>query len=294
MESSLSLASESFSYSWLSSSSSSPSSSSSSTTTPLESNCQNFNFDDISLSSNSSCVLTYADELFSGGIIKPLFILHPNNDNPTTSSSSSNSRDLVSPISSDVEIHHHHHDGLFTKWKASTRRTLKGISRCIGQLSRKVGCSSAKSVRVIDDTDNINNKKEKKKERQVKRSSITVHPIIGSYAHHESLIHEAVLHCKRSLGATSQPYLREGTGTGQVTTAAWEERHLREVIELIRAASGIHQRSSPHHRRACPSTEDRLRRLMVAAPCRQPPSVSGDLLNLRPLTRTESEKASSS
>ncbi|MED6217787.1 hypothetical protein PIB30_020919, partial [Stylosanthes scabra] len=204
MESSLTttLASESFSYSWLSSSSSSSSSCKSSTTSPLEPNCQNFNFD-ISLSSNlspnSSCLLAYADELFSGGTIKPLFVFHPNNRPTTTSSLSSNSReDIVSPISS-VEIHHHH-DGLFTKWKASTRRTLKNISRCIGRLNRKViVCSSEKSVRVIVDADNYYNNK--KKERQVKRSSITVHPIVGSFpdAHHENSIYEAVLHCKRSI-----------------------------------------------------------------------------------------------
>ncbi|MED6183601.1 hypothetical protein PIB30_039270 [Stylosanthes scabra] len=197
MESSLTtLASESFSYSWLSSSSSSSS---------CKSTSQNFNFD-ISLSSNSSpdssCVLAHADELFSGGTIKPLYVLHPNNNNPTITSSSSSSNlreDPLSPISN-VEIHHHH-DGWFTRWKT---RTLRNISRCIGRLNRKVGCSSEKSVRVID-IDDTDNKNKKKKERQVKRSSITVHPIVGSFhdAHHENSIYEAVLHCKRSLGSSS-------------------------------------------------------------------------------------------
>ncbi|XP_057752848.1 uncharacterized protein LOC130970703 isoform X1 [Arachis stenosperma] len=203
MESSLTLATESFSYSWLSSSTCK-----STTTTPLDPNCHNFNFD-ISFLTNpspnsSSCVVAYADELFSAGTIKPLFVLHPNNNtklvdsldktiNKPTSSSSSNSRDLRSPI------HHHNHDELFTRWKASTRRTFKNISRRIGLLSRKVVCSG-KIVSVIDDDIDIDNHNNKNKESQVKRSSITVHPVIGAFhdSHLENSIHEAVLHCKRS------------------------------------------------------------------------------------------------
>ncbi|KAL4392257.1 hypothetical protein AHAS_Ahas03G0327000 [Arachis hypogaea] len=193
MESSLTLATESFSYSWLSSSSCK-----STTTTPLDPNCQNFNFDISFLTNSSSCVVAYADELFSAGTIKPLFVLHPNNtklDSLDNSSSSSNSRDLRSPI------HHHNHDELFTRWKASTRRTFKNISRRIGRLSRKVVCSG-KIVSVIDDDIDIDNHNNKNKERQVKRSSITVHPVIGAFhdSHLENSIYEAVLHCKRSVG----------------------------------------------------------------------------------------------
>ena len=202
METSLPLATESFSYSWLSSCRS-PSDGlayGGTTNTPLQEDCQNFNFD-ISITKSPS-FLVHADELFSDGLIKPMFVEPSKVDscstpdcNQTNKPSSSSSSGVVSPRA--VEIHH----GFLTRWKASTRRTLRNLSRYVSQLGQKVGCSR-KSTRVNDIG---------KKEWQVKcwssspqasPKSITVHPI-GALHDHENSIYEAVLHCKRSIGIYS-------------------------------------------------------------------------------------------
>ncbi|XP_061358607.1 probable membrane-associated kinase regulator 6 [Gastrolobium bilobum] len=202
-----SLATDSFSYSWLSNCKplandleeplreSTYSSWGSSTNTPLLAECQNFNFD--TCITQSPPVLVHADELFSDGMIKPVFVdtsklVSCNTpDSTQTKPSSSFSSRIVSPRT--VEIHH----GFLARWKTITSRTLRNLSRFINQLSQKVGCSSI-STRV-DDID--------KKEWQVKSlsssqqaspKSITFHPI-GALHEHENSIYEAVLHCKRSI-----------------------------------------------------------------------------------------------
>ncbi|XP_027362233.1 probable membrane-associated kinase regulator 6 [Abrus precatorius] len=209
METSVPLASDSFSYSWLSNSKS-PADTlresvySSYGDTSEEFNfsvkssddllpeCQNFNFD-ISIP-HSPLLLVPADEIFSDGLLRPMFVDSSKVEFCNTPSDSTLNK-LVSSFSSrTMEIHH----GFLTRWRKSTRRTLVDFFRYVNQLRQKVG-RSRKSIRV-DDID--------KTDWQVKCLSssqtaspklITSHPI-GDLHDHENSIYEAVLHCKRSIG----------------------------------------------------------------------------------------------
>ncbi|XP_029125403.1 probable membrane-associated kinase regulator 6 [Cajanus cajan] len=200
METSLPLATDSFSYSWL------PNFKplaneplrESTYNSPLFEECQNFNFD-ISIT-HSPSVLAHADELFSNGLIKPIFVDHSKlescNSNTISASTqsktiSSFSSRIVSPIT--LKIHH----GFLTRWKASTCRTLRNLSRYVNQLCQKVG-GSRKSTKV-DDIDKeewlVNSWSSS---QHVSPKSICVNPI-GALHDQENSIYEAVLHCKRSI-----------------------------------------------------------------------------------------------
>lgn len=180
MEASQPLATDSFSYSWL------PlreSTSSSISSTP-QAEYQNFNFD--TSITHSPSFLAHADELFSDGLIKPVFL------DPSTKTKKPNCPS--SPRT--VEIHH----GILSRWKTSTCKTLRILSRYVNQLRKKVRCS-----RKSNKVDDIG-----KKEWEAKRWSsfqqespkpISVYPI-GALHDHENSIYEAVLHCKRSIGMT--------------------------------------------------------------------------------------------
>ncbi|RDY09253.1 hypothetical protein CR513_06400, partial [Mucuna pruriens] len=157
--------------------------------------CQNFNFD-ISVP-HSPLVLVPADEIFSDGLLRPMFVDPSkvefcNTPDPSQAKlSSSFSSRTFSPRT--MEIHH----GLLTRWRKSTRRTLVDFFRYVNQLRQKVG-RSRKSIRV-DDID--------KTDWQVKCLSssqkgspkpFTTLPL-GDLHDHENSIYEAVLHCKRSI-----------------------------------------------------------------------------------------------
>ncbi|XP_020218350.1 probable membrane-associated kinase regulator 6 [Cajanus cajan] len=197
MEPSVPLASESFSYSWLSNSKSPAEDLHDDPFRESDDLLQNFNFD-ISVP-HSPLVLVPADEIFSDGLLRPMFV-DPlskvefcNTPDPTqTRLGSSFSSRTFSPKA--MEIHH----GLLTRWRKSTRRTLVDFFRYVNQLRQKVG-RSRKSIRV-DDID--------KTDWQVKCLSspqkaspkpITTH-LIGDLHDYENSIYEAVLHCKRSIG----------------------------------------------------------------------------------------------
>ncbi|XP_027347359.1 probable membrane-associated kinase regulator 6 [Abrus precatorius] len=208
METSLPLATESFSYSWLPNCrtrsnnlkepllESTYNISEGTTNTPFIEECQNFNFD-ISITQSPS-VLALADEIFSDGLIKPLFVdpsklesCHTTPDSTQSKPSSSYSSRVTSPRT--VEIHH----GFLTKWKTSTCRTLRNLSRYVNQLCQKVG-SSRKSTRVDDFDKEEWEVKSWSSSQQASPKSITVKPI-GALHDHENSIYEAVLHCKRSI-----------------------------------------------------------------------------------------------
>ncbi|TKY58831.1 membrane-associated kinase regulator 6 [Spatholobus suberectus] len=224
METSLPLATESFSYSWLPNCKplandlketlreSTYNSCGGTTNSPLMEEWQDFNFD-ISITQSPS-VLAHADELFSNGLIKPVYVdpskLESCNTTPDSTQSSpisSFSSRIVSPRT--VQIHH----GFLTRWKTSTCRTLRILSRYVNQLCQKIG-SSRKSTKV-DDIDKeewlVNSWSSS---RQASPKSITVNPI-GALHDHENSIYEAVLHCKRSIddpSSNKEKRIVEGSG----------------------------------------------------------------------------------
>ncbi|CAJ1939865.1 unnamed protein product [Sphenostylis stenocarpa] len=195
METSLPLATDSFSYGWLSNCKPLANDHQeplreSTYNSPLMEEWQNFNFD-ISFT-RSPAVLAHADEIFSNGLIKPLFVGPSKLDSAQQSKPiSSFSSRTVSPKT--LQIHH----GFLTRWKTSTRRTLRNLSRYVNQLCQRVG-SSRKSTKV-DDFDKeewlVNSWSSS---HQASPKSSTINPI-GALHDHENSIYEAVLHCKRSI-----------------------------------------------------------------------------------------------
>nr|XP_027187855.1 uncharacterized protein LOC101493269 [Cicer arietinum] len=197
-ETSLPLASDSFSYSWLSNSNNSPvdfldeephreSFSSFYGDTTLEefntsNNVQNFNFDTCITQSNF--VLVHADEIFSNGILTPVFVdsskieLLCNTQDPiqTNIGASFSTRRLTSK---NMEIHH----GFLTRWRKSTWRTLLQFFRYFNPLRQKLGKSTKNNK--VDDVDKIDWK---------------ASPIGDFHIDHDNSIYDAVLHCKRSIG----------------------------------------------------------------------------------------------
>lgn len=219
METSMPLASDSFSYSWLSNSKSpiddgldeEPHRESVFNSNSLVAECQNFNFDTSSITTHSPVVLVHADELFSDGLLRPVFVdpstkveesCNGNTPDPIETkigsfgSSSFSSRTVSSRT---TEIHH----GFLTRLRKSTWRTLVDFFRYFNQLRQKVG-GSRKSIRVddIDNTDwKVKSLRSSRSQKESPRPITTHHPIGDLHDdHHESSIYEAVLHCKRSVG----------------------------------------------------------------------------------------------
>ncbi|XP_028762097.1 probable membrane-associated kinase regulator 6 [Neltuma alba] len=159
---------------------------------------QSFNFD-FSVTLSPSAGFAHADELFSDGFIRPVYgntskIRSCNTpDSTQTMPSSFFYSGIVSPRG--VGTHHH---GFFTKWRKSTQKILRSTFGYFKQLGRRVGCSR-ESTRVGDF---------EKTEWEVNSWSISqqASPVsvkdysMGDLFDHENSIHEAVLHCKRSIG----------------------------------------------------------------------------------------------
>ncbi|XP_041001912.1 probable membrane-associated kinase regulator 6 [Juglans microcarpa x Juglans regia] len=159
---------------------------------------QNFDFNVPISQSSSSSDLVHADELFSNGIIKPVFknpqriryyssSIVSNGNNPLIpfSSASSSSRTLVPTVQ--VNCH------FLRRWKR-TLATGRILRECFGYLCRplcrRVLRGSRKCTRV-DDIDR----------RSLEVKSWSSSPQASPeqrFADMESSIHEAVLHCKRS------------------------------------------------------------------------------------------------
>ncbi|KAK7274809.1 hypothetical protein RIF29_15908 [Crotalaria pallida] len=218
MQTSVPIASDSFSYSWLSNSNKSPMDSleephresvysfyggTSSEFNSIKLNpdsslaeCQSFDFD--TSITHSPVVLVHADDLFSDGLLRPVFFDPAKVDssnspdpNQTKIGSSFSSRSVSS---SSVEIHH----CFLKRWRKSTQRTLAEFLRYVNQLRHKVR-RSRKSIRVndIDKTD-WHVKRLSSSEPASPISAIT-NPM-GDLHDHENSIYEAVLHCKKSIG----------------------------------------------------------------------------------------------
>jgi len=206
METSLPLATDSFSYGWLSNCKpfANDLQESSTCNSPLMEEWKSFNFD-ISFT-HSPSVLAHADELFSNGLIKPLFADPSKLDSCKTILASTHQSEPVSSFSSrlvsprTVQIHH----GFLTRWKTSTCRTLRNLSRYVNQLCHRVG-SSRKNTKV-DDFDKeewLVNSWSSSHQASSKSNSISP---IGALHDHENSIYEAVLHCKRSIGLSAHTF----------------------------------------------------------------------------------------
>ncbi|KAL5796096.1 hypothetical protein ACOSQ2_000916 [Xanthoceras sorbifolium] len=215
METSQSLATESFSYSWLSNVKPSFDSLDESLRASLDSyheaistdldykiiksqrfwaEAQNFNFDiPVSL---SPAALLHADELFSDGLIKPVYVdpskiemSHTSDSVTIPPVSSCSSRNIISAY----QVHYQ----FFRKWRKLSKQVLQ---KCFGYLRpfcHKVG-SSRKSNRVDDidwrvwEVKSWSNSPQASPRRHAAYS-------VGNWSDMESSIYEAILHCKRSV-----------------------------------------------------------------------------------------------
>lgn len=199
MEKSHPLAIESFSSSWLSNATSLNNSREALDCT-LVKETLNFNFD----IPTSPVALLHADELFSDGLIKPVFVHDPSERD------SSNSSDFLTVLPGSSfcvkGIGISSLEGrcdCFLKWRKSSKRI---IQKCFGQLrslcSRVIIRSSRKRIRVNDI--------DRRLEWEVRRFSdnspetspqrSTAYYSVDEWGDIESSIRDAILHCKRSIG----------------------------------------------------------------------------------------------
>lgn len=192
METPLSLATESFSYSWLTNSK--PSLDNLLPEPPRRlpglSSYQNFNFDVSNLQAPSP--IAHADELFSDGLIRPVFVdtlkgecSHNTRDSTeTTKSSYSVSSIIVSARPVGV-----HSLGLPGKHRSTKKRFIDYV-RLLSRLCCILGWSR-KSTKVgnVDKPEWEGTSKP-----------------IGTYRDNENSIYEAVLHCKRSIGMNNYAF----------------------------------------------------------------------------------------
>ncbi|KAJ0111976.1 hypothetical protein Patl1_00523 [Pistacia atlantica] len=202
MEKSHPLAIESFSSSWLSNTTSLNNSrevTSKELDGTLVKEALNFNFD----IPTSPVALLHADELFSDGLIKPVFV-----DDPSEIDSS-NSSDFITVLpGSSFSVGNigisslDGHCDCFIKWKESSQRI---IQKCFGHIrslcNKAIIRSSRKSIRVNDIDRRLawevkrcsNNSPQASPQRSTAYS-------VDDWCDIESSIHEAILHCKRSIG----------------------------------------------------------------------------------------------
>ncbi|KAB1219522.1 putative membrane-associated kinase regulator 6 [Morella rubra] len=213
METSQPLATESFSYSWLSNVKppsdgldipfrASPDCTHEATSKELHYKTketeETHNFD-FAIPISQSLPLVHADELFSNGTIKPVFV-HPSriespraavNINSVVPFSSSSSRTQPIPT---CQVNGH----FLRRWKIRWRRILGKCYGFIGPLRHRVRCS--RKCPKVDDIDR------RVPEVQSWRNSLQASPqrstvySAGGRCDMESSIYEAVLHCKKSIG----------------------------------------------------------------------------------------------
>ncbi|XP_019433410.1 PREDICTED: probable membrane-associated kinase regulator 6 [Lupinus angustifolius] len=159
---------------------------------------QSFNFDPSII--HSPFFIVHADELFSDGILRPVFFGPTNlkscntleSDPIQTKHGSSFSSKSDSPRT--VEIH----QCFLRRWRKSTRRNLVEFFRYVNKLCHKVRYSR-KSMRIGDIGKTDWKVKSLSNSQPSSPIPITNHPI-GNLHDHENSIYEAVIHCKRSIG----------------------------------------------------------------------------------------------
>lgn len=206
METSSPLAIESFSYSWLSNVQPPLDGIDEPLRTSLDSSpeaiskelAQNFNF--YIPTSQSSAALLHADELFSDGLIKPVFagpskILDASTSDLITvlPSSSFSSRNVIPVFQG--------HYRLLSKWGISFK---KNFLKCFGYLRphyHNIGSSRKRSSRVDDIDRRGQEVKSWSNSPQASPPPSAKYSVgVGDWHDIENSIYEAILHCKRSIG----------------------------------------------------------------------------------------------
>ncbi|KAK0583012.1 hypothetical protein LWI29_032369 [Acer saccharum] len=155
---------------------------------------QNFNFD-IPISPSPAPFL-HADELFSDGLIKPVYV-----DPSKIETSHTSDPVTVPPVSSfssrNIIAAHQVHYHFFRKLRKSSKRVLKKCFGYIIPFCHKVG-SSRKSNRVDDIDWRVWEVKSRSNSPQASPQRHTAYSV-GDWSDIESSIYEAILHCKRSI-----------------------------------------------------------------------------------------------
>ncbi|KAK6285728.1 hypothetical protein POUND7_011907 [Theobroma cacao] len=155
---------------------------------------QNFNFDAIA---QSPAAFIHADELFTNGFIRPIYI-HPSRREScntldsiqTTPSSSFSSRTEIPTVRIKCRF--------LRRWRKSTWQILRNLFGHLRPSCHKGGC-----LRTSTRVDDIDRRTWKVKSW---KSSPQASPLqstacsMGDSCHLENPIYEAVLHCKRSIG----------------------------------------------------------------------------------------------
>ncbi|GMJ00930.1 MEMBRANE-ASSOCIATED KINASE REGULATOR 6 [Hibiscus trionum] len=189
METPQSLAIESFSYSWLSQDE--PPRTSIDIQEFSYVTDQNFKFDGIAPTAPAAFI--HADELFTNGFIKPVYV-DASKEELCNTFNSIRTMPPSSPFSSTVEIRkERNHCSFLRRCGNSTKRMLRNL---YGNLRPLVGFLR-KSSRV-DDVDR-RTWKVKSSPRASPQRSTTARSVGDSTCHLENSIYEAVLHCKRSI-----------------------------------------------------------------------------------------------
>ncbi|KAM7274429.1 hypothetical protein ACFE04_016295 [Oxalis oulophora] len=145
----------------------------------------NFDFDVPIFSNCASFSLVHADELFSDGLIKPVFI----EPLPKKLAASSSGKPKVVPSSSPGNCLHCQ---ILGKWSKASQRIFKKCFGCFRPVFRRIQWSR-KSIQV----DDIGHRRAWESTRKSWNNSAQSSP---QQSYPDSSIHEAVLHCKRSLG----------------------------------------------------------------------------------------------
>lgn len=156
---------------------------------------QNFNFD-IPISPSPAALL-HADELFSDGLVKPVFVSPSNIEASSCTSDLSNSYSFSSRNFVVTASEHHSH--VLKKWKKSSKKIMQKCFGYVRPRCYRVG-SSRKSNRVDDIDRRVREAKSWSKSPETFLQQNTTHRVSESCSDIENSIYEAVLHCKRSIG----------------------------------------------------------------------------------------------
>ncbi|KAG4187867.1 hypothetical protein ERO13_A08G127400v2 [Gossypium hirsutum] len=156
---------------------------------------QNFNFD--ATAQTPEPVIIHADELFTNGFIRPIYIDPSKRD-------SCNTLDSISiqtpPFTSRTENPKGRSGCCFVrKYRKSTKKVLRSLFEHLRPLCHKLGCSR-KSTRVDDiERRMMGRAKSWNGSPQASPQQFTPCASMGASCHLENSIYEAVLHCKRSI-----------------------------------------------------------------------------------------------
>ncbi|KAM7508608.1 hypothetical protein LguiA_019061 [Lonicera macranthoides] len=193
METSQSLATESFSYSWLTN----KHPSSHYLNTLHESLLKETNFEfDILTSINSSTPLVHADEIFFNGQIIPFYNVEESSNSTSLSVSSSlpiTSISSVFPRSCNCHF--------LEKWRKSSKKMLEKWIGFVVPFCKRVGFSR-KSIRVDDIEMKVDLYRRRQSWSDSTQESSSQNPsnAMDFLCDIENPIYDAVLHCKRSIG----------------------------------------------------------------------------------------------